>query len=87
MGGYTYSEADIVRVAIKKKDESILEKEKESFIKRSVSLGHNPNVSNSVYNMILKFFEIICRKYFLKNCNNSGIICYNSIRGYGTDNH
>ena len=55
MGGYTYSEADIVRVAIKKKDESILEKEKESFIKRSVSLGHNPNVSNSVYNMILKF--------------------------------
>ena len=55
MGGYTYSEADIIRVAIKNKDESILIKEKENFINRSVSLGHNPNVSSSVYNMILKF--------------------------------
>ena len=55
MGGYSYSEADIVRSAIKKKDESIFASEKENFIKKSVSLGHNPNVASSVYNMILKF--------------------------------
>ena len=55
MGGYSYSEADLIRVAIKNKDESVLVKEKENFIKRCVSLGHNPNVSSSVYNMILKF--------------------------------
>ena len=55
MGGYSYSEADIIRSAIKSKDESILLKEKDNFIKRSKSLGYNESIINNVYDMIMKF--------------------------------
>ena len=55
MGGYSYAEADIIRSAIKNKDESILIKEKENFINRSKKLGYNETTINNVYNMIMKF--------------------------------
>ena len=55
MGGYSYAEADIIRSAIKNKDESILIKEKENFINRSKKLGYNEATINNVYNMIMKF--------------------------------
>ena len=55
MGGYSYAEADIIRVAIKNKNESVLIKEKDNFINRSKKLGYNEVIINSVYNMIMKF--------------------------------
>lgn len=55
MGGYSYAEADIIRSAIKNKDESILIKEKENFIIRSKKLGYNEITINNVYSMIMKF--------------------------------
>lgn len=55
MGGYFYAEADIIRSAIKSKDESILLKEKDNFINRSKNLGYNEAIINNVYNMIMKF--------------------------------
>ncbi len=55
VAGYTYAEADNIRVAIKHKDESVILKEKENFIKRSISNGYNKEVSTEIYNNIIKF--------------------------------
>lgn len=55
MAGYTYSEADIVRSAIKSKNESILLKERERFESQSVKLGFKKSDAENVYDMILKF--------------------------------
>ncbi len=55
MGGYSYAEADIIRSAIKSKDETVLLKEKDNFVKRSKKLGYNEITINNVYNMIMKF--------------------------------
>ena len=55
MGGYSYAEADIIRSAIKNKDESILEKEKTNFKVRSKKLGYNDVTIDNVYSMIMRF--------------------------------
>ncbi len=55
MAGYTYAEADIIRSAIKSKDEVVLLKERTNFEKRSLKLGFNKNDINEVYNLIIKF--------------------------------
>ena len=55
MAGYTLGEADILRRAMSKKKESLLLKEKEKFISGSINNGHSEEVSNRVYDLILKF--------------------------------
>lgn len=57
MANYTLGEADILRRAMSKKKESILLKEKEKFISRSVQNGYDLELSNKVYHLILKFAE------------------------------
>lgn len=55
MAGYSYGEADILRRAMGKKKESILLKEQGNFIKRSIEKGYSKDVSEKVYQLILKF--------------------------------
>lgn len=55
MGGYTYSEADLVRSAIKSKNESILQNERKRFKEKSLQLGYNEKDIDNVYDMILRF--------------------------------
>ena len=55
MAGYTLGEADILRRAMSKKKESILIKEKEKFITKSISLGYPQEITTKVYDLILKF--------------------------------
>ena len=55
MANYTLGEADILRRAMSKKKESILLKEKEKFVNGSISNGYSREVSEKVYNIILKF--------------------------------
>ena len=55
MAGYTLGEADILRRAISKKKEDILQDEKNKFISGSVSRGYSVDLAEKVYNLILKF--------------------------------
>ena len=55
IAGYTLGEADILRRAMSKKKEEILIKEKEKFIKKSLSLGYSLDTINKVYDIILRF--------------------------------
>ena len=57
MAGYTLGEADILRRAMSKKKESVLLKEKERFIKRSIERGYEEEIATKVYNLILKFAD------------------------------
>ena len=53
--GYSLSEADLLRRAVSKKKEDVLLKEREKFVKRASLNGKNDEVSNKIYDMILKF--------------------------------
>ena len=55
MAGYTLGEADILRRAMSKKKEDILLQEKNKFIKQSIQRGYSEELSNKVFNHILKF--------------------------------
>ncbi len=55
MAGYTYAEADVIRSAIKSKNEEILLKERTNFETRSLKLGFNKSDIDNVYNMIVRF--------------------------------
>ena len=55
MAGYTLGEADILRRAMSKKKESILQEEKNKFIKGSIKRGYTEELATKVYNLILKF--------------------------------
>ena len=57
MASYTLGEADVLRRAMSKKKESILIKEKEKFISRSVENNYREDIAEKVYNLILKFAE------------------------------
>lgn len=57
MGGYSYSEADLIRRAMSKKKKDVMENERTKFINNAVLLGHNEEVSNKVYDLISKFAE------------------------------
>ncbi len=57
MAGYTLGEADILRRAMSKKKETVLLKEKDRFIKRSIERGYEEEVATKVYNLILKFAD------------------------------
>lgn len=55
MAGFSFGEADILRRAMSKKKEEILIREKDKFINGCVSLGHDKDKANRVYELILKF--------------------------------
>lgn len=55
MAGYSYGEADILRRAMSKKKEDALLKEKPKFIQGCLKRGYSVEVSNKVYDLILKF--------------------------------
>ena len=53
--GYTLGEADVLRRAVSKKQESVLEKERANFVNKSLLKGHTKEVSNEIYDYIVKF--------------------------------
>ncbi len=55
IGGYTYSEADIIRKAMSKKKENIILEHKEKFINGVISKGYNKEIGEELYNLIIKF--------------------------------
>lgn len=55
MADYTYGEADVLRKAMSKKQESVMLKEKEIFVKRAVKNGYEEKLAIDVYDLILKF--------------------------------
>ncbi|MBP3765978.1 MAG: DNA polymerase III subunit alpha [Bacilli bacterium] len=57
MASYTMGEADILRRAMSKKKEEVLIAEKDKFITRSIENGYSSEVTNRIYNLILKFAE------------------------------
>ena len=55
MAGYSLAEADLLRKAMSKKKEDILIKEKDKFINKSILNGYTKEISEEVYELILKF--------------------------------
>lgn len=55
MAGYAFGEADILRRAMSKKKEDVMLAEKDKFIDRSIKRGYSKEISEKVYNLILKF--------------------------------
>lgn len=55
MADYDYAEADNIRRAMSKKKEDIILKEKDNFINRAINKGYTKEISENVYNLILKF--------------------------------
>ncbi len=55
IAGYSVGEADIIRRAISKKKEKVILEEKEKFIIRAKDNGYNEDVSEKIYNYIMKF--------------------------------
>ena len=55
IGGYSYSEADVVRRAMSKKKEDIILKEKSKFISGVISHGYDEKIGEYLYNLIIKF--------------------------------
>ncbi len=55
MANYTFAEADNVRRAMSKKKEDVLKSERDKFINQSMNNGYTKEVSEKVYELILKF--------------------------------
>ena len=55
MADYSLGEADILRRAMSKKKIDILNKEQEKFINNSIKKGYTKEISEKVYNLIMKF--------------------------------
>lgn len=55
--GYTLGEADLLRRAISEKNKVLMEKEKLKFIERSLNNKRERNVTEYIYNLILKFSD------------------------------
>lgn len=55
VGGYSYAEADLIRRAISKKKENVINEEESKFINRAIKRGYNENVAKNIYSLILKF--------------------------------
>lgn len=53
--GYTLGEADILRRAMSKKKLSLLQKEEERFLAKSLEKGHDIETAKKIYALILKF--------------------------------
>ncbi len=55
MGGYSYAEADLIRRAMSKKKKEVMIDERSRFVERSVNKGYTEEVSEQVYDLIVKF--------------------------------
>ncbi len=55
VASYSYAEADLVRRAMSKKKKEIIESEQEKFISRAMKNGYDKNISQKIYELILKF--------------------------------
>lgn len=55
VAGYTLAEADLIRRAISKKKENIINEEKEKFINKSLKRGYKLDVVLKIYDLIVKF--------------------------------
>ena len=55
IGGYSYSEADVIRRAMSKKKLSVIENEKEKFINGVLKHGGNEKIAYELYDTIVKF--------------------------------
>ena len=55
IGGYSHAEADIIRRAISKKKESVINDEKEKFINGAIGKGYDRSVATLIYDLIVKF--------------------------------
>ena len=57
VASYTFSEADLIRRAISKKNEQIILSEKNNFINRAIQNGYSKEASNQIFELIIKFAE------------------------------
>ena len=55
LANYSLGEADILRRAISKKKEELIINEKPKFIEKSINNGYSKEISEKIYNLILKF--------------------------------
>lgn len=55
LAGYSYGEADVLRRAMSKKKEEVLKQERDKFIHNAVARGYEKEMSENVYDLILKF--------------------------------
>ena len=55
IGGYSLAEADIIRRAISKKKESVINAEKEKFINGAIGKDYDRSVATLIYDLIVKF--------------------------------
>lgn len=53
--GYSLGEADVLRRAVSKKNEAILQAERQTFVRKALALGRNEVISNQIYDVIVKF--------------------------------
>lgn len=53
--GYSLGEADVLRRAVSKKEEETLKKERNNFVMKATKMGHASEVSNEIYDYIVKF--------------------------------
>lgn len=54
-GNYSLAEADLLRRAISKKNEEVLQIERKRFVERTINNGYTLNTANEVYDYIVKF--------------------------------
>ena len=57
MAGYSLGEADILRRAMGKKSHTIMETERDKFIKRSINNGYSEEISKKIFDLIYKFAD------------------------------
>lgn len=55
IAGFTLGQADILRRAVSKKQETVMEKQKEAFIQGCLTNGYNQNVAEEIFAWIVKF--------------------------------
>ncbi len=53
--GYSLGEADLLRRAVSKKQQEVLNKERENFVNKATKMGRELKVSNEIYDYIVKF--------------------------------
>lgn len=55
--GFTIAEADLLRRAIGKKKREVLEQQKQLFVQGAIKQGHDAQVAESIYSLIVKFAD------------------------------
>jgi DNA polymerase-3 subunit alpha len=55
MAGFSLGEADLLRRAVSKKKKEVLDKERAHFVQGSTRNGYTPEVSNDIYDLIVRF--------------------------------